>query len=388
MAPPPAWTADSLRGFRCSRYDAGWCSEAQAQLLYGRRQTQCPMITYANLPYTQNPAQKDPGLCKPDNVPQIPPLDLDSPFGPTTIVANMDSLQFIQNGDTDFDGPVERNANVGGPFANDGFPQTLNGTRFISGLGTKVTSRIKIPLDGNCWKFTAFAGIDDITGGKGFGEALVYADDQLMINTTITHGVLTPASGKVFLEVFVPGVKTLELIAARPWSMTTAGPLAGTIATYSQFNWAAPILYCGAAAPVLPQVKIWPVAEPGLYSPALDTTISNIGEKVTFVGRAGDYRGYPIDPATYKWAANLIHCQGSLCHAHPEIFYADGVREVTVQMPDHADCIFVQVELEVVDHCGHSATGSYVLRLGAAEKYCYGAIPTKRDPSAHNHESH
>jgi hypothetical protein len=80
-------------------------------------------------------------------------------------------LRFIKNGLGW--GPIEVDASVGSPARMDGKPLTIDNVRFTNGLGTKAVANISIPLDGVCYRFSAWIGVDDEVG---IGAAGAYGE--------------------------------------------------------------------------------------------------------------------------------------------------------------------------------------------------------------------
>lgn len=73
-------------------------------------------------------------------------------------------------------GPAERDQSNGERPAADGSVSTVNGVHYPKGIGTHAASDITVPLDGACTRFTAVAGIDAETSGRGTVVFSVVAD--------------------------------------------------------------------------------------------------------------------------------------------------------------------------------------------------------------------
>jgi PKD repeat protein len=108
-------------------------------------------------------------------------------------------------------GPVERNMSNGGPASGDGRMLSLNGVRYLKGLGGHAPSAIEVRPSGACSTFTADIGVDDEAGGQGSVLFQIWGDGQKLFESGVMTGT-TPA-GKV--NVSISGWHSLrfELVA-------------------------------------------------------------------------------------------------------------------------------------------------------------------------------
>jgi hypothetical protein len=87
-------------------------------------------------------------------------------------------------------------------------PITLGGKIYAKGLGTHSPSEIVYNIDGKYATFSADAGIDDETAGKGTVEFAVYADDSLLFKSNVIKGQASVAK----ISVNVAGKNKLKLV--------------------------------------------------------------------------------------------------------------------------------------------------------------------------------
>ena len=87
-------------------------------------------------------------------------------------------------------------------------PIMLGGKQYAKGLGTHSPSEIVYNLNGKYATFSAEAGIDDGTKGKGSAEFLVYGDDSLLFKSPIIRGQASLAK----INVSVAGRNKLKLV--------------------------------------------------------------------------------------------------------------------------------------------------------------------------------
>ncbi|MFJ3957524.1 endo-alpha-N-acetylgalactosaminidase family protein [Arthrobacter sp. NPDC090010] len=106
-------------------------------------------------------------------------------------------------------GPVEKDLSNGEQGAGDGTPITLNGVVYPKGLGSHAPSTIKYFLGGQCTRFTADVGIDDVQKSRGSVIFSVVADGQSKVSTP----VMRPDSATVHLDVDLSGAQYVELVA-------------------------------------------------------------------------------------------------------------------------------------------------------------------------------
>jgi len=127
------------------------------------------------------------------------------PTLPTSDVA-VSALPFFSS--TNGWGPVERNTSNGEQAPGDGKPITLNGTVYLSGLGTNAVSDVALYLGGHCTRFSATVGVDDEVGGAGTVTFTVVKDGV----TLTTTPVLTGSSASMNLDVDISGAQMLDLV--------------------------------------------------------------------------------------------------------------------------------------------------------------------------------
>lgn len=282
--------------------------------------------------------------CAPSWIVPVPDIPEGSQLTMKTYISNLPTLIEDYNGGW---GPMERNINVGGPNAKDGYPITLAGTRYISGLGTRANSSVRVPIDGLCSEFHAIVGVDDVSA---WGEATVQVFGD---GTLLASGVVSRGAPPVSFDLAVMGMKMLTL---------TSTAHDGSEAV--DVDWAEAVVYCGPKSPFLPRVSIQP-------SGGLDIAVTEFDTKLTFRGKAIDFQGKALPASAYDWTLNLIHCQGPVCHTHPQMAVASNRRGFTFKTFWHADCVSFEVRLKVKDDCGYESWESYVLRIGSAEPLCY-----------------
>ena len=109
-------------------------------------------------------------------------------------------------------GPAERDQSNGEQPATDGSVLTVSGVHYTKGIGAhpagSVASDVAVTLGGACTRFTAVAGVDAETAGRGSVVFSVVADGTtLFTSPTVTT---TP----VAVDVDVTGRGTLRLVVA------------------------------------------------------------------------------------------------------------------------------------------------------------------------------
>jgi alpha-galactosidase len=125
-------------------------------------------------------------------------------------------------------GPAERDQSNGEQPAADGSVISLGGVTYPKGVGAHAASDIAVPVSGACSRFTAVAGVDAETGGRGSVVFSVLGDGvTLYTSPTVTAG--TP----VYVDVSVAGRATLRLVVGG----------AGSI-DYDHADWADARLLC------------------------------------------------------------------------------------------------------------------------------------------------
>jgi len=104
-------------------------------------------------------------------------------------------------------GPVERDTNNGNSASGDGGPIRLDGEEFGRGIGLAAPAQLIYRLGRRCSRFTATAGIDDYTNGRGSAVIQVRGDGEPLFESE----VLTGTSAPVGIDVEVSGLHRLEL---------------------------------------------------------------------------------------------------------------------------------------------------------------------------------
>ena len=123
--------------------------------------------------------------------------------GPTTSLLGVKVLSA-----TNGYGPYEVNQSNGGRAARDGRPLSINGQKFVQGLGTHANSKLVYNLAGEYSTFSTWIGVDDEVGRKGEVRFLLQRDGQ----TVYTSPVMTGRDAARQVSVSVTGAKTLSLV--------------------------------------------------------------------------------------------------------------------------------------------------------------------------------
>jgi alpha-galactosidase len=89
----------------------------------------------------------------------------------------------------------------------DGNPLTIAGIAYAHGVAPHAPSRLAYYLGGACSRFTALAGVDDETGGRGAVTFTVTGDGRTLAET----GVVSGGQAAVAVDADVTGVTELEL---------------------------------------------------------------------------------------------------------------------------------------------------------------------------------
>ncbi|AYY13109.1 hypothetical protein EF847_10770 [Actinobacteria bacterium YIM 96077] len=106
-------------------------------------------------------------------------------------------------------GPLERDAANGELDPGDGGPIRLDGDTYEKGIGTNARSLVGVYLGGNCTRFSAVVGIDDVRGGAGSAQFRVVGDGDVLYESP----VITGSSPAERVSVNVTGIQQLDLIA-------------------------------------------------------------------------------------------------------------------------------------------------------------------------------
>ncbi|GIJ56283.1 NPCBM/NEW2 domain-containing protein [Virgisporangium aurantiacum] len=105
-------------------------------------------------------------------------------------------------------GPAERDQSNGEQAVSDGSVLTVGGVHYPKGIGAHPASDVAVTLGGACTRFTAVAGVDTETAGRGSVVFSVVADGTtLFTSPTVTT---TPMA----VDVDVTGRGTLRLVVA------------------------------------------------------------------------------------------------------------------------------------------------------------------------------
>ncbi len=91
----------------------------------------------------------------------------------------------------------------------DGNPLTIAGTAYAKGIAPHAPSEVTYYLGGGCTRFTASAGVDDETGGRGAVTFTVLGDGATLAGTDVVTGGQPAAP----VDVDVTGVTELVLVA-------------------------------------------------------------------------------------------------------------------------------------------------------------------------------
>jgi alpha-galactosidase len=115
----------------------------------------------------------------------------------------------------------------------DGHTLTIAGVTYAKGIAPHAASEMKYYLGTHCSRFTAGAGVDDETGGRGSVTFTVLGDGKVLADT----GVVVGGQAAVPVDVDVIGVTELVLV-------TGVGPDNNN---YDHSEWVAPRLSCAGA---------------------------------------------------------------------------------------------------------------------------------------------
>ena len=99
-----------------------------------------------------------------------------------------------------------------------------------------------------------------------------------------------------------------------------------------------------------------------------------INSTVGFSVAARTYDGKAIDSRGFAWQLTLRHCQGRLCHSHPNVLSVSQSIAASFLLPEHEGCVWYEVEVTAADTCGRTATAyRNVLVPGVTERLCAGS---------------
>jgi len=268
-------------------------------------------------------------------------------------------------------GPCEFDSNNGGVSRGDGSPMTLAKRRYQKGIAGKAPFTGSIAVNNMCTKFEAVIGIDDTSRGQGWGEFLVLGDGRILYNSTRAIGAaLVPRLTPRMVSVNISGVRALQLRVVRPFGFQTANN------NMSLVDWADAMLYCGPQSRFVPIVKLWPTVGPGAGALAMPGGLKmmNMTSTVHFGGSAQDYTGAYLPASSMSWSADIVHCQGALCHSHPGMYSFTQTDRISFTGVPHQDCIWWKVSLTARDSCGRATTQSYQIAIREAEPFCYTGL--------------
>ncbi|HSY10405.1 MAG TPA: NPCBM/NEW2 domain-containing protein, partial [Candidatus Dormibacteraeota bacterium] len=88
-----------------------------------------------------------------------------------------------------------------------GQPISINGEKFIHGVGTHATSKFRVDIDGNAKRFTAQVGVDDSAGNQGSVEFILSGDGKILWRS----GVIKGGDAAKPVDVNLTGIKILVL---------------------------------------------------------------------------------------------------------------------------------------------------------------------------------
>ncbi|WP_309128797.1 alpha-N-acetylglucosaminidase TIM-barrel domain-containing protein [Microbacterium sp.] len=136
-------------------------------------------------------------------------------------------------------GPVERDTEIGEAAAGDGQPIRIAGVQYEKGLGVNSPTTISFHLGGQCSRFTATVGIDDIMNKAGASPNVIFrvlADGELRYDSgAMTKGL------SAHVSVDVTGAQMLTLVV----DPNAAGSPAGQAEWWDRADWADAEAVCG-----------------------------------------------------------------------------------------------------------------------------------------------
>jgi len=182
-------------------------------------------------------------------------------------------------------GPYEKDMSNGEQAAGDGHTITIRGATYAKGLGVHAVSDLRYNLPATCTTFSAVAGIDDETAGRGSVDFQVYLDGS---GTPVyDSGVVTGTSAALPVSVDVTGHTQLRLAVA-----------VGTTMDYDHSDWGDAKLVCSTVADTTPPTVTGTVPASGATGVATGTTV-----KATF--------SEALAPATVTTATVQLVKQGT-----------------------------------------------------------------------------
>jgi hypothetical protein len=255
-------------------------------------------------------------------------------------------------------GQTEMDSNNGGRGARDGVPMTINGRRFVKGVGVHVSSLGMVNLNSYCTRFMASVGVDDLSA-----QTVLQGQVRFMVIRGETGQILWDSSKRVApgisrakgpfdVSVDVSGVRNLTLMAVRPQGVAATTP-------GMDVNWADARLACGLDSPFVPVVTL----------NKTNPLIAKIGDTVTLSASAVDHKGVPLPASSIGWEIFMTHCQGAGCHVHPGGSW-QGQSSLSVLLLDHADCITYTARVTATDDCGRIGWATWDVRVESAETCC------------------
>jgi len=170
----------------------------------------------------------------------------------------------------------------------------------------------------------------------------------------------------LFLSLFrnrnaVQYIRNISLVGAQSLTLTTRQTHGG----FHNAIWADPILLCGPDSPYMPRAWMTAIGFDGLSAVT--------GQTISFTGTGVDRLGARIAGTEMNWQLIIKHCQGSACHAHPMQIVVTGSASASFLLPDHDDCVWYDVELEVKDSCGRIGKVTRSILIKAKEAVCAGS---------------
>jgi len=245
-------------------------------------------------------------------------------------------------------------AKVGFAATGNSVMKMGGGANFASGWGTQSGAEVRMPLNRNCFRFTAEVGLDDTsaTASRGNISLTNTGTARLLASQTMLKRGDPP---RMLDFSGLQDVTSMGIVSARDRADTTRGALNLGIAN--------PRIYCGPAAPYVPNVAI--------NSPSM-RAVYKVGDTVRFQGNATTWDGKPIPPSRYNWLINLIHCQGTACHVHYH-YELSGRSEGAFEVSDHL-ALGAGGQCTLLSYCCGPLTRLvfyFRLRLGVADECGY-----------------
>jgi hypothetical protein len=157
--------------------------------------------------------------------------------GPAATSANAQVKRYISDMSWDVAvsgwGPAERDRSNGELGADDGHTLTIDGVRYLKGVGIHANSQITVsPARSRCTEFHAVIGVDDEVGDAGSVTFQVHGDNTLLYQSP----VLTGSSPGVPVSLAVGGYSQLRL-----------NVIPGASAAFDHADWADAYMNCAGS---------------------------------------------------------------------------------------------------------------------------------------------